>query len=193
MNRFVSLLLAALCLAAVSLAQPAQAYWTKGRTYYPSTNSAPTQYGNTTISQDPTGTVTITSSPPGYGFTAGGSYGGNVNQEYTWTGSSNTPTIGFSGTNGFAVSGSCTGPGSANSSVNVGGSQMGGGAYATTVNTPNNSYFSGNSAGFVYILPADNPPTKVTVSVPLTANTSEYYIGTATASAAVTFGAPLAP
>lgn len=193
MNRFVSLLLTALCLVAVSLAQPAQAYWTKGKPYYDAHNAAPTQSGNTTITTDPIGTVTIVSSPPGYPFSADGSYGGNVDVDYTWTGQSATPTIGFSSTNGFVVSGSCTGPGSANSSANAGGSQMGGGAYATTVNTPNNSYFLGNSAGFVYILPADNPPTTITVSVPLTANTREYYMGTATASAAVTFGAPLAP
>lgn len=190
MNRFVSLLLAALSLAAVSLAQPAHAQWTKGVTYYPSDNPTPTQdpFG-TTITMTPTGTVTIKSSPPGYPFTASGSFSGRVNQKYTWTGPGNTPIVGFSCTNGFAVSGSCSGPGLASSSV--GGSQAGG-TSGTTVNAPNNSYFSGGSYGFVYILP-DNPPATVTVSVPLSVSTTEYYIGTATASAAFTFGAPIAP
>lgn len=189
MNRFVSLLLAALSLAAVSLAQPAQAQWKKGQPYYDSHNTVPTQDLTTTITTTPIGTVTITSSPPGYPFSSGGSFSGNVDVDYTWAGPGNTPIVGFACTNGFAVSGSCSGPGTASSSV--GGSQAGG-TSGTTVNAPNNSYFSGGSYGFVHIL-SDNPPATVTVSVPLSVSTTEYYIGTATASAAFTFGAPIIP
>ncbi len=188
MNRLVPLLLVGMSLAAIGRAQPAHAQWVKGRTYYPSNNPPSTKYGATTITTNPIGTVTINSSPPGYGYTASGSFNGNVNQEYTWAGSANSQTGGFSGTDANAVSGSCTGPGSANSTA---GSSYQGGIGGTTVGTPHQSYFVGSSYTYVFTIGLNTKPTTVTRAAPLAANTSEYYVGTATASAVATLGPPV--
>ena len=107
MNRIVALLPVALFLAVISLAQPAHAQWVKGQPYYDSHNSAPTLVGGTTYSSSPVGSISLTSSPQGYPNTATGSFSGIINVDYIWTGGS-VPTAGFSGTDGFAVSGSCT-------------------------------------------------------------------------------------
>ena len=192
MNRLVSLLLVALSLAAVGLARPAQAQWTMGKPYYDSQNGTPTQYGNTVIeTMNPIGTVTISSNPPSYPYTAGGGFSGNVKVDYTWTGSPTTQT-GFGGTGSFSAGGSTAGigAGSANSSASV---PYEASASGTTANAPNHAYSFTSSHGYSVAIDPNSPPTKVTRSASLTAYTSAQYSGPVTASASVTLGAPAAP
>ena len=90
MNRFVSLLLAALCLAAVTLAQPAQAQWVASQAYFGSSNSQSSTPGTivtATINNNSTGHLNITATPTSSTGSTSGSYGGNVSIYYTWTGS----------------------------------------------------------------------------------------------------------
>ncbi len=86
MNRFVSLLLAALSLAAVSLAQPAQAQWAMGKPYFGSNNSQSSNVGTSitaVINGGTTGHLNITATPTSDSEGTSGSYSGNVNVAYT--------------------------------------------------------------------------------------------------------------
>ena len=165
MNRFVSLLLVALCLAAVSLAQPAHAQWTKGTAYY-DPSSTLSKDANTTFTNTPVGSITLTSTPTGgyYGTNAAGSYNGILDQPYVWTGDPKARP-GFGYTTSYGVSGSCTGSGSANSNVNSG-------FHGTTVNSPNQTYSATGAASNVFVFQPDDTRTTVTLQMSLGAATA---------------------
>lgn len=182
MNRFVSLLLVALSLAAVSLAKPAHAQWKLGQAYYK--NITGSHDANTTLKTTPVGSITLTStSTPGYNsLNAAGSYGCIVKADYIWTGDPKAPGLGFNYNDAYSISGSCTGAGSANSNVNSGFN-------GTTTNSPGEKYGKTATTGATIFLNLSSL-SKVTRSYPLGAATSDSYGGVATGSANVTFGPP---
>ena len=186
MNRFVSLLLVALCLAAVTLAQPAQAQWVQGSLYYDKSNFATLDdNNNTTLTTKPIGCVTLTSTPKGgyYGTNAWGNLGGIIHQDYLWSGDPKSPGTSLTSTDNGTLYGMCTGSGSATSNINSGFNR-------TTVNSPNQTYSVTSTIGpLVKPLPG-NTSTTVTVSYSLGLTTTDSYAGLATASATITFGPP---
>ncbi len=185
MNRFVSLLPAALCLAAVSLAQPAQAQWVKGQAYYGQENTF-SHDANTTSSTTGVGDITLTSISPGGRYSSintAGSYNASFIQPYTWTGAPNSPGSGFVYSDTYAVSGSCTGAGSASSNV-------GGGFHGTTTDplTPGNYSKQGGSGPATFV--NANNVTTVNFQVSIGVGTTASNGGVATGNANITFSAP---
>jgi len=190
MNRFVSLLLVALSLAAVGLAQPAQAQWVKGLPFYDHSNSHSAQPATIITSETPVGYINITAAPTSdynYGeYGTGGTYTGSVCVNYVWIGGSLTKAMVLS----TSQSSEATGAGNGTS----GGSSLAGGAYG---------YFSSSSSGWdnrassapatYYFDVGVTPPTK-TQSASIGGNVSAYYNGTTqstSVTAQVTFADPV--
>lgn len=186
MNRFVSLLLVGLSLAAISLAQPAQAQWSKGQPYYDSHNTQ-TASPNTIIVTTPVGAIDIlstTSSTP-TGYFASGSYSGNVNVDCTWAGAPAAQRTDFSAPMSFSATGHVSGNGSGYASSSTGNSQV---AASGHVSSPG-SYNNTNSTSFVFIpQPGDTTTTVVTYVCSLGGSTSATNPSTAEAAATITFG-----
>ena len=110
MNRFVSLLLVALSLAAISLAQPAQAQspqWIQGSLYYDKNNTAILDdYYDTTITSKPVGFLTLTSNPLAHGRyddAFGNANGGLIHQDYLWIDQPNLPGTSFTSTDNSII------------------------------------------------------------------------------------------
>lgn len=189
MNRFVSLLLVALSLAAVTLAQPAHAQWVKGQAYYSSQDATAFSHdANTTHSTTGVGDMTLTSISPGGRYSSintAGSYNNTVNQPYTWTGASSPVGTSFVYSDTYAVSGSCTGAGSANSNV-------GSGFYGTTANpdpsTPGQYGKQGGSGNITFINSLN--VNTITFQVSIGVGTSASNGGVGTGNANITFSAP---
>jgi len=187
MNRFVSVLLVALCLAAVGLAQPAQAQsqWVQGQLYYDQSNIADLDDNHTTtLTTKPLGLIKLKSTPTAYGSPGSYAHGtvtGIIHQDYLWVGDPNSPGTSFTSTDNGIIYGGFTGTGSASSNVaDVYGStnyQTQTYSRTSTVGPPLKS-FSGNTS------------TTVTRSYTLGLATTEYYTGFAYAAVTVTFGPP---
>lgn len=187
MNRFVSLLPVALCLVAVSLAQPAQAQsqWVQGRLYYDQNNVAYLDdYGCTTLTSKPLGNLTLKSDATangGYHDAYGIANGGLIHQEYLWIGQPNPPGTSFTFTDNSMIYGRVSdGDGTASSYVdNLSGTA----GYKQ-------SYSGTYSAGPQPWSDPNNTSTTVTRTHSLGAKTTDAYAGFATANATVTFGPP---
>lgn len=188
MNRFVSLLLAALCLAAVSLAQPAQAQWTMGKPYFGSGNTQSSQPGTSvtaTINTSTTGHLNITSTPinasPGY--STGGTYNGNVSVGYTWTGNNPNGTA-IATTQSLEATGASNGNSSGNSNAgSASGSFSSGSGWDQKTTPANQNYYFGPGV----------TPTIPIQTVSLSGTVSAYYNSafpgaSTTVTADVTFG-----
>ena len=188
MNRFVSLLLVALCLAAVSLAQPAQAQnapgqWLRGLPYYFNSN---TQSGGN-VATSPVGHINITSTPvPGYpGYNAGGSYSGSVGINYVWAGGSLTSAMRLT----TPLSCEVTGAGYSYSS----GSSLAGGLYGSFSYGTTGWDTKASSAPFIRYYNSGTTPPPVNLSASLGGNVYGYYDqinpgASTTVTADVTFG-----
>ena len=189
MNRFVSLLLVALSLAAISLAQPAQAQspqWIQGRLYLDSNNTATLDdYGCTTLTYQPLGSLILTSNPLAHGRyddAFGNANGGLIHQDYLWIDQPNLPGTSFTSTDNSIIYGSVSdGDGTASSYVDgLSGATGNHGSYSKTYSAgPQPHPFPGNTS------------TTVTWTRSLGAATADAYAGYATAAANVTFGPPL--
>jgi len=139
MNRFVSLLPAALALVAIGLAQPAQAQWSRGLPYFLSSNSQSSTPGTTVtavINNSSTGHVNVTATPTSSTGSTSGSYGGSVGVYYSWLGNNPTQSVTMTSTVSLEASGT---PGSY---YGVSGSSNAGGERAK-------GDFSGSSAHLV--------------------------------------------
>ena len=189
MNRFVSLLLVALSLAAISLAQPAQAQspqWIQGSLYYDKNNTAILDdYYDTTITSKPVGFLTLTSNPLAHGRyddAFGNANGGLIHQDYLWIDQPNLPGTSFTSTDNSIIYGSVSdGDGTASSYVDgLSGATGNHGSYSKTYSAgPQPHPFPGNTS------------TTVTWTRSLGAATADAYAGSATAHVTVTFGPPL--
>ena len=97
MKRSVILLASsALTVLTLGSVTPAQAQWAKDRTYYGEFPAQSLSDFFTTISTNPTGTVTLNSAcqntnPNGPGYYTSGSYNNSVYQDYVWTGDPTQP------------------------------------------------------------------------------------------------------
>ena len=188
MNRFVSLLPAALCLAALSPAQTAQAQspqWIQGRLYLDSNNTAYLDdYGCTTLTYKPTGSLILTSDPLAHGGfhdAYGNANGGLIHQEYLWIGQPNLPGTSFTSTDNSMIRGSVSdGDGTASSYVDgLSGTTGNHGSYSETYSAgPQPHPFPGNTS------------TTVTRTRSFGAATADAYAGYASAATDVTFGPP---
>ena len=188
MNRLVSLLLVASSLAAVSLAQPAQAqqgHWIKGLPYYFNDNTQ--SGGNVTTS--PVGHINITSTPvPGFpGYNAGGYYTGNVGIYYVWWGGNPTSAM------RLTTPLSCEATGAGNSNSN--GYSKAGGSFGTFAYGATGWDSQGSSAPY-FDFPTGAPPDSVNQSESLGGNVYGYYDpvnpeASTTVTADVTFGDPV--
>ena len=189
MNRFVSLLLVAFSLAAVTLAQPAQAQspqWIQGRLYLDSNNTATLDdYGCTTLTYKPLGSLILTSDPLAHGGfhdAIGNANGGLIHQEYLWIGQPNPPGTSITSIDNSMIRGTVTdGDGTASSYVDgLSGATGNHGSYSNTYSSgPRLSIFIGNTS------------TTVIRTHAFGAATADAYAGYATAAANVTFGPPL--
>lgn len=192
MNRFVSLLLVAFSLAAVSLARPAQAQWVKGLPYFLNGNTQSKQPGTditAVINGATTGHINITSTPinssPGY--TTGGTYNGSVGVYYVWSGSNPTQ----SGTLTTTQSYEATGAGNRNSGGNSNAGSASGGFYPGSPNWDNTA---SSATTKVYFVTGETPPSQQQ-SGSLGGTVSAYYNssnpGSTVVTADVTFGPPV--
>lgn len=188
MNRFVSLLPAALCLAAISLAQPAQAQspqWIQGRLYLDPNNTAYLDdYGCTTLMYKPIGSLILTSDPLAHGGSHdawGIANGGLIHQEYLWIGQPNPPGTSITSTDDSMIRGWVSdGDGTASSYVDdLSGTAGYKQTYSKTYSTGPQAWpFPGNTS------------TTVTRTHAFGAATADAYAGYATAAATITFGPP---
>ena len=188
MNRFVSLLPVALCLAAVGLAQPAQAQspqWIQGQVYYDPNNTAYLDDDNDTIlTSKPIGNLTLLSDPLAHGTyddAYGIANGGLIHQDYLWIGQPDPPGTSFTSTDNSMIYGRVSdGDGTASSYVD---DLSGNAGYKQ-------SYSKSYSAGPQPWSDPNNTSTTVTRTHRLGAATADAYAGFATAAATVTFGPP---
>ena len=188
MNRFVSLLPAALCLAAVSPAQPAQAQspqWIQGQLYYDKNNTAYLDdYGCTTLTTKPRGSLTLNSNAAangGYHDAYGIANGGLIHQDYLWIGQPNPPGTSITSTDNSIIYGMVSdGDGTAGSYVdNLSGTAGYKQSYSGTYSAgPQPHPFLGNTS------------TTVTRTHSFGAKTADAYAGFAAANATITFGPP---
>lgn len=188
MNRFVSLLLVAFSLAAVSLARPAQAQspqWIQGRLYYDQNNTAYLDdYGCTTLTTKPLGYITLKSDATangGYHDAWGIANGGLIHQEYLWIGQPNPPGTSFTYTDNSIIYGMVSdGDGTASSYVDdLSGTAGYKQSYSKTAPTSPQTWSD-----------PSNTSTTVTRTHSLGAATADAYAGFATAHVTVTFGPP---
>jgi len=188
MNRFVSLLL-----AAVSLAQPAQAQWVKGQAYFGTNNSQNSAAGTTitatlNTNKASNGHVNITATPGQYPYySTSGNYGGSVGVNYVWTGGTLTQAMVLSTTQSLEATGASNG--GANGNSNAGGQQ----AYGDFSHSP--GWDSTASPSFTHYFSAGATPPTQTQTVSLGATVSASYNssmpGSSIVTADVTFGDPV--
>jgi len=193
MNRFVSLLPAALALVAIGLAQPAQAQWSRGLPYFLSSNSQSSTPGTTVtavINNSSTGHVNVTATPTSSTGSTSGSYGGSVGVYYSWLGNNPTQSVTMTSTVSLEASGT---PGSyygVSGSSNAGGERAKGdfsshpGGWTSTASMP------GASCTFQ----AGTTPSPQNVVVGLGASVSAAYYnnpGSSIVTADVAFSSPV--
>lgn len=197
MNRFVSLLLVALCLAAVSLTQPAQAQqaqWHRGLPYFLNSNTQSSSYGTdvtTSVNSSGTGHLNITATPTNSypGYSTNGSYSGSVGVYYVWGGGNIMSGMTLTTTQSLEASG--TSDGSSN-----GYSTAGQGTNEAHGDFPHSANWVSNATNTrIDYFASGSTPASVNEIVPLSGSVSASYNGPNTIStivtADVTFGDPV--
>ncbi len=190
MNRPIFLLLVALSLAAVSLAQPAQAQqakWYKGLPYFFNGNSQTSQPGTVitaTINNNTTGHLNITATPTSGSYGTGGTYSGSVGVYYVWGGGSITSAMLLTTTQSLED----TGAGDSTSSGNSSAGGVHGQFYDST------GWDSKASPTYTDYFFSGDTPQSVNQVVLLTGTVSAPYDGSGSSTivtAGVTFGDPV--
>jgi len=199
MNRFVSLLLVALSLAAVGLAQPAQAQWVRGLPYFLNSNSQSSTPGTTvtaSINNNSTGHINITAAPSSTVGSTSGSYGGSVGVYYVWSGSTPTSAMTLTTTLGVESTGAAGGAGGygTSGSSSADGQQAYGdfSHYPTGWDQPQPA--PGTAAGIQSHFAAGVTPASQNLTVSLGGSVSAYYYnnsGPSIVTADVTFSPPV--
>ncbi len=196
MNRFVSLLLVALCLAAVTLAQPAQAQqgkWYRGLPYFLSSNSGSSTPGTTvtaTINNQTTGHLNITATPTSGNGGTSGSYGGSVSVYYVWYGGNPTQPMTLQTTLSLESTGAAGGYYGVSGNSNADGQQ----AYGDFSMYPTGWDQTASTSGIKYSYASGVSPASQYLAVGLGASVSANYYnnpGSSILTADVTFSDPV--
>lgn len=188
MNRLVSLLLVALSLAAVGLAQPAHAQWTADKPYFVKSNDSNPDKNTVITAKDGVLTITATPDNTAVGHNTAGSYSGTVAVDFKWTGAPDAARtyLPFTETDQVAGLFIVNNPGSGFAASNAGRIQTLSTGHDGNPYKSGPTAFSGSTAGF---LPSTTV-ISVTAQSPIGGIAGAYFPSSAASTATISLTTP---